>query len=93
MSSRHDDGENDAASVNRPRRGWLQRRGRLAAVQWGLLLACFVLWYLFTKPGLLPPLYFDDDYKAAFFFGEPLVMLERLQEWFIGDEKIGRAHV
>ena len=86
MSSRHDDGENDVASVNLPRRPWLQRRGRLAAVQWGLLMACFVLWYLFTKPGLLPPLYFDDDYKAAFFFGEPLVMLERLQEWFIGGE-------
>ena len=52
MSSRHDDSEKGVVSVSIPRRGWLQRRGRLASVQWGLLMACFVLWYLFTKPGL-----------------------------------------
>ena len=29
-------------------------------------------WYVLTSPTLLPPIYFDDPHKAAFFFGEPL---------------------
>jgi NitT/TauT family transport system permease protein len=39
-------------------------------------------WYVATSPTLLPPLYFDDPYKAAFFFGEPLKVLERIWIWF-----------
>src|SRR3954470_10504635 len=44
----------------------------------GLLLA----WHVFTSPTLLPPIYFDDPNKAAFFFGEPLRVLERVWKWF-----------
>ncbi len=51
-----------------------------------LLLAVFLFWHVATSPTLLPPLYFDDAHKAAFFFGEPLKVLERIWNWFAGGE-------
>jgi NitT/TauT family transport system permease protein len=48
-----------------------------------LLLVGFLLfWYVATSPTLLPPIYFDDPNKAAFFFGEPLKVFQRIWEWF-----------
>src|SRR6185295_257838 len=47
-----------------------------------LLLAFLLFWHVATSPTLLPPLYFDDPHKAAFFFGEPLKVFERTWEWF-----------
>jgi NitT/TauT family transport system permease protein len=47
-----------------------------------LLVGVLALWYVATHPSLLPPIYFDDPYKAAFFFGEPLKVLERIWVWF-----------
>src|SRR5918911_3911251 len=47
-----------------------------------LLVAFLALWYVATSPTLLPPLYFDDPNKAAFFFGEPLKVFQRIWEWF-----------
>ena len=35
-----------------------------------------LFWYAATSPTLLPPIYFDDPNKAAFFFGEPLKVLD-----------------
>jgi NitT/TauT family transport system permease protein len=35
-----------------------------------------------TSPTLLPPIYFDNADKAAFFFGEPQKVLLRIWEWF-----------
>ncbi len=51
---------------------------------WQLALFAGVLavWYVATSPTLLPPIYFDDPNKAAFFFGEPLRVLERIWVWF-----------
>src|SRR5689334_11165244 len=51
---------------------------------WQLLLAAALLafWYIATSPTLLPPLYFDDPHKAAFFFGEPQKVFARTWEWF-----------
>ncbi len=51
---------------------------------WQLLLfvAFLLLWYVGTSPTLLPPVYFDDPNKAAFFFGEPLKIFERTWVWF-----------
>jgi len=51
---------------------------------WQLLIfAGFLLaWYVGTSPTLLPPIYFDDPFKAAFFFGEPLKVFERTWTWF-----------
>jgi NitT/TauT family transport system permease protein len=47
-----------------------------------LLVAFLAFWYVATSPTLLPPLYFDDPNKAAFFFGEPLKVFQRIWEWF-----------
>src|SRR5690349_24588749 len=51
---------------------------------WQVLLAAALLafWYVATSPTLLPPIYFDDPNKAAFFFGEPLKVAERMWDWF-----------
>ncbi len=51
-----------------------------------LLLSLFMLWYVLTSPTLLPPLYFDDPYQAAFFFGEPHAVLLRIWVWFTSGE-------
>jgi len=50
--------------------------------QLALLVAVFGLWHLLTTPGLVPPLLFDDDRQAAFFFGEPLKIFSRIWNWF-----------
>ena len=42
-----------------------------------LLVALLAFWYAATSPTLLPPIYFDDPNKAAFFFGEPVKVFER----------------
>jgi NitT/TauT family transport system permease protein len=55
---------------------------RLRVWQLGLLAALLLAWYVLTSPTLLPPIYFDDPYKAAFFFGEPLKVAERIWIWF-----------
>ncbi len=54
--------------------------------QVGLLLCVFALWHVLTVPGILPPFYFDDPYKAPFFFGEPLKVLSRVWNWFAGGD-------
>jgi NitT/TauT family transport system permease protein len=61
-------------------------RDNLIVWQWLLLVACFALWYVFTSPTLLPPVYFDDPNKAAFFFGEPQKVLVRIWDWFTTGE-------
>ncbi len=45
----------------------------LAVCQVSLLLGLFVLWHLLVKLDVLP----------AFFFGEPLLVLERIWDWFV----------
>src|SRR5436853_7185380 len=47
-----------------------------------LALALLAFWYIATSPTLLPPIYFDDPNKAAFFFGEPVKVFQRIWEWF-----------
>jgi NitT/TauT family transport system permease protein len=51
--------------------------------QLGLLVLIFVVWHVLTKPGLIPPLVFDNDQQAAFFFGEPLKVFGRIWDWFV----------
>jgi NitT/TauT family transport system permease protein len=55
---------------------------RLRVWQLLLFVAVLLLWYVGTSPTLLPPVYFDDPHKAAFFFGEPVKVFERTWEWF-----------
>jgi NitT/TauT family transport system permease protein len=57
---------------------------RLRFWQIAMLVGFFAFWHVGTHPDLLPPLYFDDPNKAAFFFGEPLKVLERIWDWFAG---------
>jgi len=47
-----------------------------------MLAGLFAFWYVATSPTLLPPIYFDDPNKAAFFFGQPLEVLSRIWAWF-----------
>jgi len=82
MPSSNSDKGADRAKRPPPRSG--PRHLRLYQVL--VLVACFVLWHVLASPTLLPPLYFDDSYKAAFFFGEPLKVIERLWNWFVSGE-------
>src|SRR6058998_1877209 len=50
--------------------------------QVALFLAFLAFWHVATSPTLLPPFYFDNPHKAAFFFGEPLKVLARTWDWF-----------
>ena len=63
-------------------------RANLRLWQAGLLVAIFVLWHVITKPGLIPPLVFENDRQAAFFFGEPLKIASRIWAWFVGNADI-----
>jgi NitT/TauT family transport system permease protein len=56
--------------------------------QIGVLLAVFGLWHVLTTPGLIPPLFFENDRQAAFFFGEPVKILARVWKWFIVERDI-----
>ncbi|WP_127998236.1 ABC transporter permease [Piscinibacter defluvii] len=51
--------------------------------QLGLLAAVFGLWHVLTKPGLVPPIVFDNERQAAFFFGEPVLIFGRIWAWFV----------
>jgi sulfonate transport system permease protein len=51
-----------------------------------VLALLFITWYVLTSPTLLPPIYFAEPNQAAFFFGEPLKVLERLWRWFVSGE-------
>ena len=55
---------------------------RLRVYQVLLALALLGFWYAATSPTLLPPIYFDNPDKAAFFFGEPLKAAVRIWDWF-----------
>jgi NitT/TauT family transport system permease protein len=51
--------------------------------QVGLLVAVFAFWHAMTTPGIIPPLLFENDRQAAFFFGEPLKIFSRIWNWFV----------
>ncbi len=55
---------------------------KLRTLQIGVFALLIVAWYLLTAPGLLPALYFDQDNRAAFFFGEPQKVFWVVYEWF-----------
>lgn len=57
-------------------------RLRLRTYQALVFLVSVALWYVFTSPTLLPPIYFAEANQAAFFFGEPVQVLLRLWQWF-----------
>ena len=50
------------------------RGTRLYVYQLLLLIALFAIWHVLTATNILPP----------FFFGRPLVVLQKVWEWFAG---------
>src|SRR5262249_38878903 len=53
----------------------------------GSRLGCvLVAGYVRRSLPLLPPFYFAEPNQAAFFFGEPLKVAERLWRWFVSGE-------
>ncbi len=50
--------------------------------QVGLLFGIFAIWHVLTTPGLVPPMVFENDQQAAFFFGEPVKVFSRIVHWF-----------
>jgi len=66
--------------------GLLRDTLRLRLYQFLLIVALLAFWYVATSPTLLPPIYFDDPNKAAFFFGEPLKVAVRVWQWFVSGE-------
>ena len=66
------------------------RAANLLAWQLGLLVFLFLFWDAMTRPGFIPPFMFDNDRQAAFFFGEPIAILQRVWAWFVTDADIYR---
>ena len=64
------------------------RTATLRLWQLGILVLLFVFWHVMTTPGLVPTFMFDNDRQAAFFFGEPLKIFERIWAWFVTDADI-----
>jgi len=56
--------------------------------QVGLLAALIAFWHVMTAPGLLPNVMFETDTQAAFFFGEPLKVAQRIWAWLVTDADI-----
>ena len=54
--------------------------------QIALLVAIFVIWHISTAPGLIPPIFFDNEHRAAFFFGEPTKIFSAIWVWFTSGE-------
>jgi len=64
------------------------RSANLWLWQLGILVGLFLFWHVMTAPSLIPPMMFDNDRQAAFFFGEPLKMASRIWVWFVVDADI-----
>jgi NitT/TauT family transport system permease protein len=44
------------------------------------------IWHVLTDPTLIPPFYFDDPGRAAFFFGKPFKVFAIIINWFASGE-------
>ena len=51
-----------------------------------VLVLLIAAWYVLTAPGLIPPFYFEQANRAAFFFGEPQKVFWVVVEWFATGE-------
>ena len=49
-----------------------------------LLVGIFAAWQVLSQPGLIPPFVWDNENRAAFFFGEPVKIFRVIWEWFAG---------
>ena len=72
----------DSSCAAKLRRSIRREKRVIRAWQWAVLLLIFVFWWAMTKPGLIPPFFFENDAQAAFFFGEPVEIFRRIWSWF-----------
>src|SRR5476649_25781 len=55
---------------------------RLRSLQILIFAVLVAAWYLLTAPNLIPAFYFEQDNRAAFFFGEPIKIFWAIFDWF-----------
>ncbi len=66
---------------------------RLRVLQVFVLVVLIAGWYVLTAPGLVPAVYFEQDNRAAFFFGEPQKVFLVIVDWFATGEIFGHLAV
>src|SRR5476649_1384638 len=59
---------------------------RLRSLQILIFAVLVAAWYLLTAPNLIPAFYFEQDNRAAFFFGEPQKVFAVILDWFMTGE-------
>src|SRR5476651_2791959 len=59
---------------------------RLRSLQILIFALLVAAWYLLTAPNLIPAFYFEQDNRAAFFFGEPQKVFHDILDWFLTGE-------
>jgi NitT/TauT family transport system permease protein len=59
---------------------------RLRTLQLAVFALIALFWYAMTAPGLVPPFYFEQANRAAFFFGEPQKVFWIIVDWFWSGE-------
>jgi NitT/TauT family transport system permease protein len=59
---------------------------RLRVVQVAVLCVLIAFWYVGTAPDLVPAFYFEQNNRAAFFFGEPQKVFWVIVQWFATGE-------
>ncbi len=64
----------------------MKRRSVVRLWQIAVFAIVLLLWYVLTSPTLLPTFYFSNANQAAFFFGEPVEVGERIWAWFTTGE-------
>ena len=74
-----------------PSRRW--RDVKLRSLQIGVLGLLIAFWYAMTAPGLIPPFYFEQANRAAFFFGEPQKVFWVVIDWFWSGEIFGHLGI
>lgn len=56
---------------------------RLRVAQFTVFGLVMTFWHVMTEPGLIPTFYFSNPNQAAFFFGQPLKVLQVVIDWFV----------
>jgi NitT/TauT family transport system permease protein len=66
---------------------------KLRALQLSVFVVIVLFWHLMVTPGLIPPFYFEQDNRAAFFFGEPVKVFWVIVDWFRSGEIFGHLGI
>jgi NitT/TauT family transport system permease protein len=64
-----------------------RRRAQLTLIlRLAVAITLALAWFVLTEPGLVPAFFFSTDTQAAFFFGQPVKVLETLWAWVASGE-------